>query len=115
MLNGKFIGIKESNSVFTAEKRFTVANAGKAILRAAALGLYFAELNGVRVGDAYLTPGWTSYNKMLQVQEYDVSTLLKDGENVISLTVGEGWYCGELTWKRERYYGNKAAVCADLI
>ena len=41
--------------------------AKKAALRVTALGLYFAEVNGKRVGNAYLTPGWTSYNKMLQV------------------------------------------------
>lgn len=115
MLNGKFIGVQEKTSVFVLEKKFT-AKAGKAVLRATALGLYFAELNGVRVGDRYLTPGWTSYNKMLQVQEYDVSALLKAGENVLSLTVGEGWYCGGLTWEKKRgYYGKQPAVCADLI
>ncbi len=116
MLNGKFIGVKEKSSVFTVENKFIVKNAGKAILRATALGLYFAEINGVRVGDRYLTPGWTSYNKMLQVQEYDVSALLKEGENVLTLTVGEGWYCGRLTWKSKiKMYGRQSAVCADLI
>lgn len=114
MLLGKFIGVIEKSSVFVVEKKFT-ARAGKTVLRATALGLYFAEINGVRVGDCYLTPGWTSYNKMLQVQEYDVSELVKEGENVLTLTVGEGWYCGELTWMRKRYYGNQAAVCADLV
>lgn len=43
--------------------------------------------NGVHVGDSYLCPGWTSYNKMLQVQEYDVSALLISGENTLSITV----------------------------
>ena len=115
-LNGKFIGVAEKTNVFVVEKKFTAKADGKAVLRATALGLYFAELNGVRVGDRYLTPGWTSYNKMLQVQEYDVSALLKDGENVLTLTVGEGWYCGGVTWMRKRdLYGTQSAVCADLI
>ena len=93
-LNGKFIGIREKTSVFTLEQVFVAASCEKAALRVTALGLYFAEVNGKRVGDAYLTPGWTSYNKMLQVQEYDVTELLCVGENVLSLTVGEGWYRG---------------------
>ncbi len=116
MLNGKFIGVSEKTGVFAVEKKFTAHAGEKAVLKATALGLYFAELNGVRVGDAYLAPGWTSYNKMLQVQEYDVSALLKEGENVLSLTVGEGWYCGGLTWEQKRnLYGKQSAVCADLI
>ena len=116
MLKGKFIGVKEKANVFAVEKKFTAHAGERAVLKATALGLYFAELNGVRVGDAYLTPGWTSYNKMLQVQEYDVSALIKEGENVLTLTVGEGWYCGALTWEKKRnIYGEQSAVCADLV
>lgn len=70
----------------------------------------------MRVGESYLTPGWSSYNKMLQVQEYDVSAFLKDGENILSLTLGEGWFCGGLTWEKKRnIYGEQCAVCADLV
>ena len=116
MLNGKFIGVKEKAGVFAVEKKFTAHAGERAVLRATALGLYFAELNGVRVGDAYLTPGWTSYKKMLQVQEYDVSALIKEGENLFTLTVGEGWFCGGVTWEKKRdLYGEQSAVCADLI
>lgn len=114
-MNGKFIGVKEKANTFTVEKKFKV-NAGKAVLKITALGLYFAEINGVRVGDSYLTPGWTSYNKTLQVQEYDVSDLLKEGENTVAITVNEGWYAGPLTWlKKRNNYGEQPAVCADLI
>lgn len=113
MLKGKMIGVAENANTFVVEKRFT-AKAGRATLRATALGLYYAELNGVRVGDRYLTPGWTSYKKMLQVQQYDV--LLKEGENVLTFTVNTGWYCGPLTWLyKTDTYGSRCAVCADLI
>ena len=116
MLKGNFIGVKEKANVFAVEKKFRAHAGEKAVLKATALGLYFAELNGVRVGDAYLTPGWTSYKKMLQVQEYDVSALIKEGENLFTLTVGEGWFCGGVTWEKKRdLYGEQSAVCADLI
>ena len=115
MLNSKFIGVTERSNTFTVEKKFNIKSTEKAALKITALGLYFAEINGVRVGDCYLTPGWTSYNKTLQVQEYDVTALLKEGENVISLTVNEGWYCGPLTWlKKRNNYGEQSAVCAEL-
>lgn len=114
-MQGKFVGVKEKADVFSIEIRF-IAESGKATLRATALGLYFAEINGLRAGDAYLTPGWTSYNKMLQVQEYDVTSLIKDGENVIKFTVANGWYCGRLTYlDKKQFYGTQSAVCADLL
>ena len=110
MLNGKFIGVKEKTNTFTVEKKFNIKNKQNAVLKVTALGLYFAEINGVRVGDCYLTPGWTSYNKTLQAQSYDVGDLLKEGENVIAVTVNEGWYCGGLTWlKKRENYGKQPA------
>ena len=116
MLKGKFIGVKEKVSVFVAERKFVLRSAKRVILRATALGVYFAEVNGVRAGDGYLAPGWTSYNKTLQVQEYDITALVKAGENTLSFTVGEGWYCGTLGWEGKRnVYGKQSAVCADLI
>ena len=115
-MNGKFIGVKEKANTFTVEKKFNIKSKQKAVLKVTALGLYFAEINGVRVGDSYLTPGWTSYNKTLQVQEYDVSEIIKEGENSIAITVNEGWYAGPLTWlKKRNNYGEHPAVCADLI
>lgn len=116
MLNGKFIGIKESANTFTVEKKFNIKTKQNAVLKVTALGLYFAEINGVRIGDCYLTPGWTSYNKTLQVQEYNVTSLLKEGENIIAITVNEGWYCGGLIWlKKRNIYGQQSAVCAELL
>lgn len=116
MLNGKFIGVKEETNIFVLEQKFTVRSAKQVTLFATALGVYFAEVNGVRAGDGYLAPGWTSYNKTLQVQEYDITPLVKEGENILSLTVNEGWYSSPLTWERKRdTYGKQTAVCADLI
>ncbi len=116
MLNGKFIGVKEGANVFCVEQKFTLCSAKKVTIRATALGVYFAEVNGVRVGDGYLAPGWTSYNKTLQVQGYDITSLVKEGENTLTITVGEGWYRGPLTWEKKRgTYGTQTAVCADLI
>ena len=77
MLSGKFIGAAECANTFVLEQKFTVRSAKNVTLFATALGVYFAEVNGVRVGDGYLAPGWTSYNKTLQVQEYDITPLVK--------------------------------------
>lgn len=66
------------------------AKAEKAILKITALGVYEAKLNGERVGDFILAPGWTSYLNRLQVQSYDVTNLLKI-KNSLEVTVGQGW------------------------
>lgn len=115
LLGGEFIGTEQNAGVYSVGRKFTVSRVRHAVLRATALGIYFAELNGVRVGDAYLAPGWTDYRQMLQVQEYDVTALLREGENELVFTVNGGWFCGPLTWaKRRNCYGERSAVCADL-
>ena len=57
-------------------------------------GLYELHLNGRRVGDQLFTPGWTSYKKRLQYQTYDVTSLLKSGDNAVGAMLGNGWYRG---------------------
>ena len=63
--------------------------AGKKIQSATAYitahGMYEGYINGKRIGDSYLTPGWTSYNKRLQYQTYDVTDLLNKGSNAVGV------------------------------
>jgi len=61
-----------------------------------ALGLYEVKLNGVRVGDHMLAPEWTDYRKRVQYQTYDVTSLIRNGENVVSATLADGWYIGPM-------------------
>ncbi len=78
-------------------------------------GLYEAQINGERVGDAYLAPGWTSYNKHLQYQCYDVTGLLKQGANTLAVTLGDGWYRGNFSFDNGRnHYGNDIALLFQL-
>lgn len=77
-------------------------------------GLYEAQINGKRVGDAYFTPGWTSYNKRLQYQAYDVTDLLKQGDNAIGITLGNGWYRGNFSFASKNLYGKDIALLFQL-
>lgn len=63
----------------------------KAELLLTALGVYEAYLNGKKISDYVLAPGWTAYKKRLQYQVYDVTDLIQD-ENKLTVTVGKGWY-----------------------
>lgn len=84
-------------------------------LYATSLGLYELCLNGRRVGDALLTPGWTSYDHRLQYQSYDVTNLIQVGENVVGAVLGDGWYRGYLGHKGHRcIYGDRLALLAQL-
>ena len=68
----------------------------QATLTITALGVYEAKLNGKRVGQFVMAPGWTSYHKRLQYQEYDITDLLTTEQNKIEVTVGKGWYHGRI-------------------
>jgi alpha-L-rhamnosidase len=110
---------------YTEDKEFAAPlmrkefSSGKKIKAAIAYitahGLYEAQINGKRVGDAYLTPGWTSYNKRLQYQAYDVTDLLKQGANTIAVTLGDGWYRGNFSFDHRRnIYGKDIALLFQL-
>jgi alpha-L-rhamnosidase len=79
------------------------------------LGFYELFLNGQRVGDAYFTPGYTSYHRRLQYQTYDITALLREGENAIGVILGDGWYRGELgPFARRNTYGERLALLVQL-
>jgi alpha-L-rhamnosidase len=78
-------------------RRFRVdAPVASARLHATAHGVFEAEINGARVGDDVLAPGWTSYASRLRYRTYDVTALLAEGDNVIGAWLGDGWYRGRL-------------------
>ncbi len=78
-------------------------------------GLYEAEINGQRIGQDYLTPGWTSYQKRLQYQVYDVTGLLKNGENVVGATLGSGWWRGYIGFAGQKdFYGKDVALLFQI-
>ena len=88
----------------------------RARLYATAMGLYELSLNGKRVGDQYFTPGWTAYDFRYQYQTYDVTNLVKSGENCLGAVLGDGWFRGRLAWNNSRNsYGKKLALLAQLV
>lgn len=96
---------------FTSNKNISQATA-----YITAHGLYQAECNGRRIGDAYLTPGWTSYNKRLQYQAYDITPLVKKGRNAIGITLGNGWYRGDIGYDwQKNVYGKDISLLFQLV
>lgn len=97
---------------FSVDRRPTSAR-----LYITAFGLYEAEVNGTRVGDLVLAPGWPSYRHRHVYDTYDVTELIQVGENVIGATVGEGWYAGRLGWNGgvRNIYGNTLGLLGLLV
>jgi len=81
---------------------------------ATALGVYKMEINGQRVGDEELAPGWTDYSQLVQYQVYDVTDLLRQGSNTVGAVVGPGWYAGNIAWFGPRHFGSDTAFLGRL-
>ncbi len=80
-----------------------------------ALGLYQFYINGKRVGEDELTPGWTSYHKHLCYQTYEVTDLLQEGDNVLGAMLGAGWYKGKMGFLHLRNnYGTRTVLCMQM-
>ena len=97
------------------KKEFDVKNVEKARLYITACGLYEARLNGEKCGDFVLAPGAVDYRKRAQYQTYDVTSLLKEGGNALTVELGDGWYRGSSGSKdRVNTYGTQTKVIAQL-
>ncbi|MFA2603693.1 family 78 glycoside hydrolase catalytic domain [Bacillus cereus] len=107
---------KERTQVMSFHKSFSIKKlVKKARLYITSLGLYESSINGERIGDCYFTPGWTSYDKRVLYQTYDITPVLNIGHNDISTLVGNGWYKGPITMHHVRnYYGERRAVIAQI-
>jgi alpha-L-rhamnosidase len=78
-------------------------------------GYYELHLNGKKVGDQVLTPGWTDYNNRLQYQVYDVTNQVINGNNAIGAVLGDGWYRGTLAWGNNwAIYGKRLGLFLQL-
>jgi alpha-L-rhamnosidase len=96
---------------------FTVrAPVASARLYVTARGLYDVEINGTRVGDDVLAPGWTSYHHRLRYRTYDVTALLQTGGNAVGAMLADGWYRGRIGFRggRTAVYGDRTALIAQL-
>ncbi len=114
----------KNTDIFVLKGRFSVRAAKKATLRVLGLGFFHCYINGVRVGDDLFLPLSSEYeprenfptNERLSdfrtyVPEYDVTSLLRDGENTITIHFGGGWYTFEQNIKKgEKKYGDPKAI-----
>lgn len=81
-----------------------------------ALGVYEVELNGVRIGDHVLAPGWTSYDHRLRYQIFNVTDMLRTGRNAMGALLADGWFRGRLGFGggQSDIYGDRLAFLAQL-
>jgi len=81
-----------------------------------ALGAYELHLNGQKVGNDVLAPGWTQFTKRVYYQTYDVTAMMQSGSNTLSAILGDGWYASDLAFKgTRRNYGGNPRLLAQLV
>jgi alpha-L-rhamnosidase len=101
-------------------KTFPVSGqVARARLYITAQGVYEAEVNGQRIGDYFLAPGWTAYDGRLQYQTYDITSALSSGTtsiNCLGVRVAEGWFCGRIGFEggHRNIWGPHPALMAQL-
>lgn len=106
---------KQRYPVDCFRKTFTLSKVKKARLYITACGLYEVRLNGTRAGDFVLAPGHTDYRKRVQYQTWDVTGLLAEGENVLTVQLADGWYRGSCgAWGIRNQYGTQTKLLAQL-
>ncbi|MEI5583573.1 family 78 glycoside hydrolase catalytic domain, partial [Agromyces sp. CCNWLW208] len=111
--DGAFAG--ESAPLVRGAFEVTDATIRRARVYVTAHGLVELELNGVRVGDHELTPGWTAYQGRLRYATFDVTDVVHAGANVLGAWLGDGWWRGHLGWDGEReLYGSELGLLAQL-
>ncbi len=98
-------------------KDFTITQTvTRATVYVTALGAYELHLNGQKVGNDVLTPGWTDFAKRVYYQAYDVTALLQPGANCIGAILGDGWYASDLGYLGRRLnYGGTPRLLAQLV
>ncbi|MBN2505145.1 MAG: family 78 glycoside hydrolase catalytic domain [Verrucomicrobia bacterium] len=86
----------------------------RARLYATALGVYEFHINGKRVGEDLFNPGWTDYHQRVQYHVYDVTSLLRRGDNALGIVLGDGWYAGFVGLAGRCRYGEQPLAMAQL-
>ncbi|PGV49397.1 alpha-L-rhamnosidase [Bacillus sp. AFS037270] len=106
----------QAEPAFMLRKQFELKKPiESARIYATGVGVYELYLNGDKVGDELLAPGWTSYHKRIQYQTYNVTAQLNSNDNVIGVMLADGWYKGDLAWENKRhFYGEQRAVMLQL-
>ncbi|HEX6361261.1 alpha-L-rhamnosidase [Actinophytocola sp.] len=82
-----------------------------------ARGLFEAHINGKRVGDHELAPGWTDYRDRIDYWTYEVTDLLQSGENLLQFTIADGWWSGYVGFDPRQagaHYGTFPQLIAEL-
>ena len=115
-ITGDYVpGKKERYPADCFRKRFRSGKVSKARLYATACGLYEVRLNGTKAGRQYMAPGITDYRKKIQYQTIDVTELIREGQNEITVELADGWYRGSVgAWGLRNQYGTETKFICVL-
>ncbi|GAB6283050.1 MAG: family 78 glycoside hydrolase catalytic domain [Ignavibacterium sp.] len=107
----------EFNPAAYFKKTFKVNKKTKrAFIYCSALGLYHLNINNKNVTDDLFTPGWSNFNKNVYYNSYEITSLIRKGNNTVNIILADGYYSGYCGWERGRnYYGKFPAIKIQLM
>ena len=83
----------KAQTPFYARREFVIPKqVQKATAYVCGLGQFIFHINGQKVSDHELDPGWTNYDRKIQYVKFDVTDFLHMGKNVLGAEVGNGWF-----------------------
>ncbi|MET3848141.1 family 78 glycoside hydrolase catalytic domain [Paenibacillus sp. OAE614] len=99
-------GLERQPAPLFRKEFHAAADVRRAMVYVTALGIYQLRVNGEIVSHLF-APGWTDYNKRVQIQAFDVTSKLHQGSNAIGAVLGEGWYSGTVGFLHDKVYGER--------
>jgi alpha-L-rhamnosidase len=108
---------RDATAPFLLRRTFNVDGpVSSARLYVTAHGVYEFEVNGARVGEDILSPGWSSYSNRLRYQTHDITDMLHEGANAIGSWLADGWFRGRLGFHggAPNRYGDRTALLAQI-
>ncbi|MBS9461867.1 family 78 glycoside hydrolase catalytic domain [Flagellimonas sp. 389] len=110
---GKWVGLPTRNDSLVGAKKTIIhtpqhlrksfeipSDVVSARLYVTAKGVFSGQINGKKISDAVMSPGWTPYDKRIEALTYDVTDLVDAGENTIGFQVASGWHFGRMLWNK---------------
>lgn len=106
---------EKSKGTYVRKSVFLKNDIEEAYAYTSALGLYHFHVNGKKISQDEMAPGWTAYNKRFLYQTYDLTDILHKGENVLGAHIGAGWYKGTMGLALTRnIYGKQTAFIGQV-
>lgn len=113
---GHFIGYQQEHeqALYIRKKVHIEQEIEKVTMRLSALGVVKGFCNGEEIDNDLLTPGWTDFHKRIPFYTFDLTKYMREGQNVLAFTLGNGWGVGTVAWFGKKHYSKQPLMWCDI-